>query len=385
MVIGQFGTAGGGAERQCLKLSRELLRRGHEVRVYTSCQYPRRCGWDRFEDIPICRVGYPVIAVKGRRIAGLGGWCRYGLAVELVRSAALSDLVHVHQGLWPAFSAALAGSMTGKPLICKIANSGERFDLSVLGKEIIAGLWEKRLVKRRVDSFVATSSAVLADLTCEGIAAEKIALIPSGVEIPPQDAPPAAGKPVFVFVGSLTAKKNAAALIDSARRLRESRSGDFEVMIVGDGPERARLEAAAAAAGVSGSVRFCGSVTDVGRYLSAARAFVLPSFTEGLSNAALEAMAAGLPLILSDRGGNPDLIESAAQVMPGVRKGINGFVCDIRSPAALTAAMERCLRSPEETASMGRHSRELAQRRFSINKTADEYEILYERLLTQRR
>ncbi|HOW43046.1 MAG TPA: glycosyltransferase family 4 protein [Candidatus Omnitrophota bacterium] len=383
MVIGQFAPIVGGAERQCLKLSKELLKRGHEVRVYTACNYPARPGWDTVEGVEVFRVGYPVVVVKDKKIAGLGGLCRYGMAYELVRASASFELMHVHQGLWPVFSAAVAKKIARKPVVCKIANSGVRFDLAMLKKDGLAGFIGERLVKRQVDVFVATSAAVKTDLRSAGVLEDKIASIPNGVEIGEKIAHHPAEKTVFVFVGSLTAKKNAAAMIESARQLQRAWAGSFEMLLVGAGPERMRLEQQARAAGVGGSVRFCGATGAVSRFLSGAHVFVLPSLTEGLSNAALEAMAAGLPLILSDQGGNPDLIDKGEPFSPGVLKGSNGFLCDIHSPRALSGAMEYCLRHPVETIAMGLYSRHLAESRYSMGRTAELYEMLYGRLLEQ--
>ncbi len=136
MVIGQFDPYIGGAERQCLKLSEALKNRGHEVKVLTVWQLRDLPRNERIKGVPVERVWYPMLRLFGRKLVGFGFLSWLTLAWRVYRNLRLYDIVHVHQGLWPAFSATLAATWAAKPVVCKIANSGERFDLLTLKKSI---------------------------------------------------------------------------------------------------------------------------------------------------------------------------------------------------------------------------------------------------------
>ena len=147
------------------------------------------------------------------------------------------------------------------------------------------------------------------------------------------------------------------------------------LVIVGDGPCRASLTAAVAELGVGGRVRLLGERDDVPAVLAAFDIFVLSSIGEGMSNAILEAMATGLPVVATRVGGNPELVVS----------GTTGFLVEPRSPAALTAALSCYLGDPGLLARHGRAARELAQAEFSLERMVGAYEQLYGRLLDRRR
>ena len=113
-------------------------------------------------------------------------------------------------------------------------------------------------------------------------------------------------------------------------------------MLVGEGPERPRLEATAAELGLGERVRFAGAVTDVRPFLAEARVVALTSDHEGLPNALLEAMASGRPVVATRVGGVPEL----------VRDGVDGLLTDA-DPASIARALTTLLSSPGEAERMG--------------------------------
>ena len=118
-------------------------------------------------------------------------------------------------------------------------------------------------------------------------------------------------------VGRLAAQKNHLRLVDAARRLVDA-GHDVRVVIVGEGPERPRIEARVAELGLDGVVRLTGSRTDVPDVLAALDLFVLSSDREGHPLAALEAQAAGTPVVLTRAGGNADAIARSGARVGGV-------------------------------------------------------------------
>lgn len=122
---------------------------------------------------------------------------------------------------------------------------------------------------------------------------------------------------VIIMVARLVTQKNHTLVIETASEiLRESPEARF--LFVGGGPDEDALKAQAAAAGVSERCIFLGRRDDVPRLLGASDVAILPSFKEGFSNAVLEAMACGLPVIASDVGGNSEIIDP----------GVNGYLLE---------------------------------------------------------
>jgi glycosyltransferase involved in cell wall biosynthesis len=126
--------------------------------------------------------------------------------------------------------------------------------------------------------------------------------------------------------------------------------------------------------GIEGSVRFFGSRTDVPDFLRAADLFVHPSHQEGFSNAILEAMAAGLPVIACDVGGNPEAVVD----------GETGSLVPPRNPERLAAAMEDLFRDEGKRRAMGEAGRRRAEERFSLGRMVAEVEAMYESLLPRK-
>lgn len=144
-----------------------------------------------------------------------------------------------------------------------------------------------------------------------------------------QDIGVPGGRMLALFVGRLVPVKNLPSLV-RALSLMDPQQRPW-VALVGDGPERQEIQALAEAAGIADDLCFLGERRDVDRLLRAADYLVLPSHFEGLSNALLEAMAAGCPVIASAVGGNPELVEN----------GHSGLLYPPDDAAALAEAMAR--------------------------------------------
>jgi glycosyltransferase involved in cell wall biosynthesis len=125
--------------------------------------------------------------------------------------------------------------------------------------------------------------------------------------------------------------------------------------MVGDGPERKNLESLARSLGIFNAVLFTGVNLDVSTILPAMDAFILSSKTESFSNAILEAMAAGLPVIATDVGGNPE----------SVLHGETGLLVPKENPEAMAKAMVELFNNPSKAASMGISGKKRVQIFFS--------------------
>jgi glycosyltransferase involved in cell wall biosynthesis len=147
----------------------------------------------------------------------------------------------------------------------------------------------------------------------------------------------------------------------------------LEFILVGDGPLRPGLEAMAANLGLGERVIFLGERLDIPAVLAASDISVLPSMSESLSNAIMESMAAGVPVVACRAGGNDELI----------RDGENGFLVPTADPEALAERIDTLVQQPELRKSLGVTARQDA-RRFCVERVCGEYERLYASLLQEK-
>jgi glycosyltransferase involved in cell wall biosynthesis len=163
---------------------------------------------------------------------------------------------------------------------------------------------------------------------------------------------------VVLSVGRLSREKAHLDLIEGFKLLREdSPDISLKLIIVGDGPERARLEAAAESFGVRELVTFTGQVGDVQSFFAMADVFALPSHSEGSPNVLLEAMAANVPVVATAVGGVPEMVEnneSALLVAPN-------------DPPALAAAIARLLNDRDLAPRLISNAATLVETRFNPN------------------
>jgi glycosyltransferase involved in cell wall biosynthesis len=224
----------------------------------------------------------------------------------------------------------------------------------------------QRLAYRSATKVVANSPAARAILESEGLAPVSIAVIPNGVDLTAFPARrPADRVRRFITVANLRSEKNHETLLGAAAPLLRAYP-DLEFQIVGDGPRRRELEQLARDRGVS-RVTFLGHREDVASLLAAADAFVLPSRSEAFPNGAIEAMAAGLPVVASAIGGLLDLIQD----------GRTGLLVPVGDPEALGAAMRSLIESPDRAVAIGRAARADVQQRYSFDRMVSSFEQLY--------
>jgi glycosyltransferase involved in cell wall biosynthesis len=145
-----------------------------------------------------------------------------------------------------------------------------------------------------------TTPGLLDEVAAVGVRSEKLVVLPNGLEIPAATAPPAAGlgPPVLVSVGRLEPPKRHDVLLEAVALIRSHRP--VELRIVGSGRDEASLRARAADLGLGGVVTFTGFIADPDAELARADVFVLATDYEGFGNVIVEALAWGLPVVVSD-------------------------------------------------------------------------------------
>lgn len=168
-------------------------------------------------------------------------------------------------------------------------------------------------------------------------------------------------------VGRLVAEKNQMPLVDAVADLRAT-GADVHLMLVGDGPLRSALEQRTAERGLSGAVTFTGSLPDVRAALKVLDVFVLPSLSETFSNAALEAMAMQLPVILTRTGGASEMIEH----------GKEGYIVDVADLSKQLPGLLDQLRTDNVLRiRMATAAAQRAQREFSWDGMVESYQSMF--------
>jgi L-malate glycosyltransferase len=238
-------------------------------------------------------------------------------------------------------------------------------------------LKEKLLLKianRYPRRWLANSQAV-ADVVSrlEAINRSRFDVIYNGVEIPPDDAGPKTGDTAgqtVVMVANLRPVKGVDTLIRAAAVVVKS-VPNARFVIVGDGPQRTSLLKLTADLSLTGRIDFIGSTSDVRSTLRGATVGVLTSTSEGFSNAILEYMCAGLPVVATDVGGNRE----------AVLDGKTGFLVASADQNALAAKLIYLLTHPDESFRLGRAGRERAETEFSLVAMIRNHQEYYVKLL----
>lgn len=271
------------------------------------------------------------------------------------------DIVHAHSRV-PAWIGFYAARRAGVPFI---TTAHGQYSLHP-GSKVMA--WGTRVI---------AVSETVASYLQKGwnIPGEKFDIIPEGIDLDRFTLPPAEGEKarqetgiekeelVIGTVGRLTSVKGHRYLLEAFALLEE----DCKLLLVGEGRKRVELEKLAHKLGIQDRVVFAGDRADVPRFLGAMDIYVQSSLAEGLGLAALEAMAAGLPVILTRCGGLADQVraEQEALLVPPGESG------------AMAKAIKNLIMNEELRGKLSRGGRELVRARFSpevmINETIKVY------------
>ena len=171
-------------------------------------------------------------------------------------------------------------------------------------------------------------------------------------------------------VGSLRPVKNQSLLIKACKTILPY-FDHVEVLIVGEGPLESQLIQEANTLGLSGKIHFAGVQPNIPDVLNALDIFVLPSRSEGMPNAVLEAMACGIPTIATSVGGSPEIIED----------GISGMLIASEDEGHLTRALTELIQDDEKRRMIGSEGRKRVLSHFNLKKMVLKYQELYEALL----
>ena len=342
-----------GVARTVATGARHACRRGHRVTVVTSLPAAPRVDFDLECFAPIWErpiPGYPELALRLPPIAEL---------VEMLERERFGEVIVSTPG--PVGLAALAGAkLLGLPTVGVHHTDFPRYVAAMGGGEKLAEFTRRYLAwfYSCLDRVLVSSTGCRRDLLELGVEPKKIEFLPRGVDADlfhpcrREDRfyvwPGVGAGFTFLYVGRLAPEKNLEMLLAAFERVA-AEIPEVRLAIVGDGPSRARLEQLA-----STRVTFCGVLRDrrLAAAYASADAFAFPSCTDTFGNAVLEAMASGLPVIVTRDGG------PAEQVADGV----TGSVVPGRE-LAFAAAMRELAGHPELAAALGSEARRVASLR----------------------
>ena len=362
MLIQSYVPAVGGAERQLANLVPLLVERGVEPLVVTRSM-PGRPRDDEVDGVPVVRL----------RVAGpkLVQSIMYVTQARAVLRRFDPHVTHAYDTLTPSSIALDHRDRTGCPVVTKILRSGELGDLYRLGRKPF-GLRRRRRLIANVDAFVAISSDIDAELAALGVAPERRHQIHNGVDTErfrpglsrSRGKGPRRGRKASMTVvatGRLAPEKRLVELGERWSRVTDRWPGT-RLVVAGDGPDADRLRAL--------RVELLGRVDDVSAVLRSADLYVSASRAEGLSNSLLEAMAAGLPCVVTDVGGVRDVITGSDE----------GEIVPPDDLDAFVDAIVALLGDPSRRARMSRAARARIEHRFELRRTADELTTMYREL-----
>lgn len=336
-------------EAGALRLGLSALRRmaGHPRRVWPALRLAMACG----------RRG------MGGGVPGTGGPLRHLVylaeAAHLAARCADRGVTHLH---------AHFGTNSATVAMLCAALGGPRFSFTVHGPEEFDAPVALALdIKVARAAFVVAVSSYGRAQLCRWAATadwDRIRVVPCGI-VPtdwPEPAPAPEGGPHLVAVGRLASQKGLPLLVE-ALALAAARHPGLRLVLVGDGPMRGALTEALAARGIADRVTLAGWRDGAGvrAALAGAQALILPSFAEGLPVVAMEAMAAGRPVLGTAVAGLPELVEP----------GVNGWLVPAGDAAALAEGIDRIAGlTPHALAAMGRAARARVMERHDVTRSA---------------
>jgi len=350
MVIPSFFPLVGGAERQLMGLASKLSNRGVEVDVVT-----RKLLASKKKEI-IDKYTIYRLSTKIPKLSFL-----FSLFYFILKNRHKYHLIHVHTLNSPAIISTIAGKILNIPVVLKVTRSGKgtqlsRYRNSILGRIVFSFL--------STNSFIAITEEVNSELKNFGIDSNKIRHIPNGVNIPLKIAKNNQILKIS-YIGRLIKRKRIEILLTAISNIKTD--NNFLLSIVGEGPEEKYLKELARKLKIKNSCIFKGELPheEVSQILMQSDIFVLPSDSEGMSNALLEAMASCNAVIVSNIIANKQLIKDK----------VNGLLfSDLKQ---LEEALILTLDNADKRLQLASQARLAIEKEYSYQTVTDSYLNLY--------
>lgn len=384
LISRRFWPMVGGAETAMATFAEAWQSYGAEVSLLTA-------RWDPGWPAELNHNGLWVHRLNQPRQRFWGTWrYMYALSRWLRDHRSRFDLCYVSMLKHDAYCAVTTGRKLGFPVVLRAEGAGDGGDIDFHRTANFGQRIQRRTME--ADRFVAPSQAIATEMLAAGYPADRLLQIPNGVRVPepptlkakyearhalayadPHLMLPLDAK-LVVFTGRFHAVKNLASVVDVWRSVLHQEP-HAHLWLIGDGPERAALEHQVQELRLRSRIAVAGPFDLVEDVLRAADAFILPSREEGMSLSLLEAMAHGLPAVVSDIPGNRQLItpfENGLAVPPG-------------HPERLVESILRVLSQTEYAAQLGAAARARVAASFTLEAAARRHYELFTELVENRR
>lgn len=373
VVCASYPPVLGGTEIEAQRVCAALLRQGHQVEVLCIGGHPMPHGrrWVDPEGVPVRLFG------SGWPAAWRGYAYAVGVAWTLLRERNRYDIAYFLMGGIQLAAALPVARAIGKRILMKFSGSNTITPLTASR----LGRLELRMLRRWAERVLVLNSGMVEEAVSAGFEHSQLGWMPNPVDVQrfrPVEARQRAelrgalgvpaNAPLVVYVGRLAPEKQLPSLLEALAIVLRGRPLT-RLALVGDGPMRSELQGSVVRLGITGSVHFAGAVPSdaVCGWLQTADVFALVSSVEGFPCSLAEAMAVGLPAVVSDIPGNTQL----------VRNGVHGLVVRCEDPPAIAHALSRLLDDPAQRGAFGAAGRNSILENYSTAKVTDRYERLF--------
>jgi glycosyltransferase involved in cell wall biosynthesis len=362
-----FNDTAAGAEKQIFELAKQLSASAYDVTIVSLDE----CSPGVFPLVE--SIGSKLKVFRVKRIYGLSGLIQGIRFYRFLKDEKISIVQTYHFGsdIWGTVIAHLAGIR---------AIVSNRRDMGFWRKDLHVQAY--RMVNRRVKRIIVNARSIK-DMVVktEGVMPEKIDVIYNGVEfenaqtadVPREDLGLNSDDIVLAHVANLKAVKGHVYLFEALRAILKKQT-NIKLLLIGEDMFNGSLQKKAEDLGIANHMAFLGKRQDVGALLRIADICVLPSLSEGLSNAILEYMVASKPVVATNVGGNPELVDD----------GVTGFLVPKEDAPGLADALLKLIDDRDLRITMGAQGRQKAVANFSMEGMAKRYVQLYDSLLPKR-
>jgi N-acetyl-alpha-D-glucosaminyl L-malate synthase BshA len=362
----------GGSGAIATELGIELAKRGHEIH-FISYAHPFRLPHfvERVFFHEVETAPYPLFEYSPYPLT-------LSVAMHEVALREGLDLLHVHYAIPHATSAWLAREMLGADHPLKIVTTLHGTDITLVGQERSFQAITRFSIAKS-DGITAVSDFLKRETV------EHFQIPPPAIEVVPNFVDPSLydrthtpcrkqalvepGEKLIMHISNFRPVKRVRDVVRIFART--AREVPARLVLVGDGPERPAAHQEAEALRVADRVRFLGKQDSVAEILACADLLLLPSQSESFGLVALEAMAAGVPVVATSVGGIPEVVDH----------GETGFLCPVGAVEAMAEAAASILRDPPRWTRFSEAARAVAVERFGVEVIVPEYERYYQRVL----
>jgi glycosyltransferase involved in cell wall biosynthesis len=374
MLTAHFPPHIGGAEIQARSLAAALRAKGIDVFVLTQ----------HFRNL---KKRETIDGICIRRLFVFGGGRLRSLVfmlsafLFLLKKKKQYHIIHVHLASSPALTAVIARQILRKKVMVKFAGAGKTGDIASAQKTFIGKL-KLKILRKYTDFFVCPSQEIQKELIDYKFPSTKIVTIPNGVDTKKfspvgetvrkkiKESLTLPWDKLVTFAGRLEPGKGLEILLPAWQKVVTAYP-DVHLLLLGEGSTGELLREKVSELGIERETSFPGAVQNVNEYLRASDIFILPSAAEGLSNALLEAMACGAPVIATHIGGTEEVI----------RDGVNGLLVEPENPEDLARAILTLLKDKAHARRLGRNARKTIETGYSLDRISQRYIQLYSQLM----